>query len=82
MSRVSAPTGYELLQELRDRLGEELPVIFVSGERVDAYDRIAGLLLGAARTSSTSWRSLAWAATRRLWRACTRLAFDELVGRA
>lgn len=43
LPRVS---GYELLQELRDQLGPELPVIFVSGERVDRYDRIAGLLLG------------------------------------
>jgi DNA-binding NarL/FixJ family response regulator len=44
LPRVS---GYELLRELRDRLGDELPVIFVSGVRVDPYDRIAGLLLGA-----------------------------------
>src|SRR5262245_8163569 len=44
LPRVS---GYELLLELRDRLGDELPVIFVSGERIEAYDRIAGLLLGA-----------------------------------
>jgi DNA-binding NarL/FixJ family response regulator len=43
LPRVS---GYELLRELRDRLGEQLPVVFVSGERTDAYDRIAGLLLG------------------------------------
>jgi DNA-binding NarL/FixJ family response regulator len=44
LPRVS---GYELFRELHDRLGENLPVVFVSGERVDTYDRIAGLLLGA-----------------------------------
>jgi DNA-binding NarL/FixJ family response regulator len=44
LPRVS---GYELLRELRDRLDDELPVIFVSGVRVDPYDRIGGLLLGA-----------------------------------
>jgi DNA-binding NarL/FixJ family response regulator len=31
---------------LRDRYGPSVPVIFVSGERVDAVDRAAGLLLG------------------------------------
>jgi DNA-binding NarL/FixJ family response regulator len=39
--------GFELFQELRDRLGDELPIIFVSGERTEAHDRVAGLLLGA-----------------------------------
>ncbi len=40
-------SGFELYQELRDRLGEELPIIFVSGERTEPHDRVAGLLLGA-----------------------------------
>jgi DNA-binding NarL/FixJ family response regulator len=40
-------SGYELFEALRERLGEELPVIFVSGERTDHYDLVAGLLLGA-----------------------------------
>ena len=40
-------SGYEIYRELRDRCGEALPIIFVSGERVDSYDRVAGLLLGA-----------------------------------
>jgi DNA-binding NarL/FixJ family response regulator len=46
---VGAPgaSGFELYQELRDRLGEELPIIFVSGERTEPHDRVAGLLLGA-----------------------------------
>ena len=40
-------SGYEVLRELRDRCGEGLPIIFISGQRVDTYDRVAGLLLGA-----------------------------------
>ena len=38
--------GFEVCLELRDRCGRELPVIFVSGERVQAHDRAAGLLIG------------------------------------
>jgi DNA-binding NarL/FixJ family response regulator len=40
-------SGYEVYRELKDSCGETLPIIFVSGERVDSYDRVAGLLLGA-----------------------------------
>jgi DNA-binding NarL/FixJ family response regulator len=39
-------SGYEVCRRLHDTYGETLPVIFVSGERVDAVDRAAGLLLG------------------------------------
>jgi len=39
--------GYEVCRELRDRFGDEVRVLFVSGERIDALDRSAGLLLGA-----------------------------------
>ncbi|HET7856808.1 MAG TPA: response regulator transcription factor [Gaiellaceae bacterium] len=39
-------SGYEVCRELREELGEELPIIFVSGERTEAYDRTAGFLLG------------------------------------
>ena len=44
---TAAAGGFELYQELRDRLGEKLPIIFVSGERTEPHDRVAGLLLGA-----------------------------------
>jgi DNA-binding NarL/FixJ family response regulator len=40
-------TGYQVCQELRDEYGEGLPIIFVTGERTEAADRVAGLLLGA-----------------------------------
>jgi DNA-binding NarL/FixJ family response regulator len=39
-------SGYELFEALRERLGDELPIIFLSGARTDHYDRVAGLLLG------------------------------------
>jgi len=39
--------GFELCRELRDRHGESLPVIMVSGDRTTAHDRVAGLLVGA-----------------------------------
>jgi two-component system nitrate/nitrite response regulator NarL len=40
-------TGYAVCRELRDEYGEALPIIFVTGERTEAGDRVAGLLLGA-----------------------------------
>jgi len=39
--------GYAVCRELRDRYGDAIRIIFVSGERMDALDRTAGLLLGA-----------------------------------
>ena len=44
---VPGLSGYEVCRELRDRYGQELPIIFVSGARVEKLDRIGGLLLGA-----------------------------------
>jgi DNA-binding NarL/FixJ family response regulator len=38
--------GFEVCRELRDRFGDGLPVLFVSGERVAPHDRSAGLLVG------------------------------------
>jgi len=40
-------TGYEICRELRQRYGENLPIVFVSGERREAADRVVGLLIGA-----------------------------------
>ena len=39
--------GYAVCQELRDGYGETIPIIFVTGERTEPADRVAGLLLGA-----------------------------------
>ena len=40
-------SGYEVCRDLRARFGENLPIVFLSGERMEALDRIAGLLIGA-----------------------------------
>jgi DNA-binding NarL/FixJ family response regulator len=39
--------GYEVHRVLRGEFGDELPVIFVSGERTASFDIVGGLLLGA-----------------------------------
>lgn len=46
---ISLPdvSGFEVCRELRDEFGDDLPIIFVSGERIEAIDRAVGLLLGA-----------------------------------
>jgi DNA-binding NarL/FixJ family response regulator len=40
-------SGYDICRDLRQRYGEELPIVFVSGERREAADRVVGLLIGA-----------------------------------
>jgi DNA-binding NarL/FixJ family response regulator len=40
-------TGYQVCRELREEYGEAFPIIFVTGERTEPADRVAGLLLGA-----------------------------------
>src|SRR5262245_23877237 len=40
-------SGYEICRELREEFGEGLPILFVSGFRTEALDRVAGLLVGA-----------------------------------
>ena len=39
--------GYELFHRLREGAAPGIPVIFISGECLEPYDRVAGLLLGA-----------------------------------
>lgn len=40
-------SGYEVCHELKERFGALLPILFISGDRVESYDRVAGLLIGA-----------------------------------
>ena len=40
-------SGYAVCNELRQMLGQQLPIIFLSGERTESFDRVAGLLIGA-----------------------------------
>jgi DNA-binding NarL/FixJ family response regulator len=44
---LSGASGYEVCRELRESFGTDISIIFVSGDRTEAYDRVAGLLLGA-----------------------------------
>ena len=39
--------GFGLCRELREEFGNDLPIIFVSGDRTDPMDRAAGILVGA-----------------------------------
>jgi two-component system, NarL family, nitrate/nitrite response regulator NarL len=39
-------SGLEICRELRDLYGDELPIIFLSGARMEPFDRAAGLLVG------------------------------------
>lgn len=40
-------SGYEVCRALREEHGPALPIMFLSGERRESYDRAAGLMLGA-----------------------------------
>jgi len=40
-------SGYEVCHELKAKFGETLPIVFVSGNRTESGDRVAGLLVGA-----------------------------------
>src|SRR6266480_7428017 len=39
--------GYEICRALRDRYGDSIAIVFISGERTEALDRAGGLLIGA-----------------------------------
>lgn len=46
---VSLPggiSGYEVCRVLRTRYGREVPVLFLSGECTESFDRVAGFLIG------------------------------------
>jgi DNA-binding NarL/FixJ family response regulator len=45
--RLPGLSGYEICRQLRDEFRDEVEIIFVSGERTEALDRAAGLLVGA-----------------------------------
>jgi DNA-binding NarL/FixJ family response regulator len=45
--RLPGLSGYEVLRRLHEIMGRDLPVIFVSSERTETEDVVAGLLLGA-----------------------------------
>lgn len=39
-------SGYEVCRLLHEELGDDFPVVFLSGTRTESYDRVAGLLVG------------------------------------
>jgi DNA-binding NarL/FixJ family response regulator len=39
--------GYEICRALRDRYGDSIAIVFISGERTDPLDRAGGMLIGA-----------------------------------
>ena len=38
--------GYEICRALREDHGWDLPILFVSGDRTESFDKVAGLLIG------------------------------------
>jgi DNA-binding NarL/FixJ family response regulator len=49
LSEVRLPglSGYEVCRRLKDELDDDVPVIFLSVDRTEPSDKVAGLLLGA-----------------------------------
>ncbi len=45
--RLADISGYEVCRQLRQTHGEVLPILFVSADRTEPSDRVAGLLVGA-----------------------------------
>lgn len=39
--------GYEVCRRLRERGGDDIAIILISGSRTESFDRVAGILLGA-----------------------------------
>jgi DNA-binding NarL/FixJ family response regulator len=46
-TRLPDICGYELCRAFRHDFGDVLPILFVSGDRTEPSDRVAGLLIGA-----------------------------------
>ena len=40
-------SGYAVCNKLRETVGHNLPIMFLSGDRTESFDRVAGLLIGA-----------------------------------
>jgi DNA-binding response OmpR family regulator len=45
--RLGDISGYEVCRALRDEFGDALGIMFVSADRTDRCDRVAGLMIGA-----------------------------------
>jgi two-component system, OmpR family, response regulator len=45
--RLPGISGYEVCRRLREELGDRVAIVFVSADRVESSDRVAGLIVGA-----------------------------------
>jgi DNA-binding NarL/FixJ family response regulator len=45
--RLPDISGYEVCRRLQDTFGNDIAIVFLSGERTEEFDRTAGMLLGA-----------------------------------
>jgi DNA-binding NarL/FixJ family response regulator len=45
--KLPGVSGFEICRQLKDQFGRDLPVFLISGVRAEAFDRAAGLLIGA-----------------------------------
>ena len=45
--RLPGLCGYEVCHQLREEFGQALPIMFLSADRTEPLDRVAGLLIGA-----------------------------------
>jgi DNA-binding NarL/FixJ family response regulator len=46
-TKLPGMSGYAVCREFKDRLGTAIPVFFVSADRTESSDRVAGFLVGA-----------------------------------
>jgi DNA-binding NarL/FixJ family response regulator len=45
--KLPGVSGFEVCRQLKEQFGRDLPVFLISGVRAEAFDRAAGLLIGA-----------------------------------
>jgi DNA-binding NarL/FixJ family response regulator len=45
--KLPGVSGFEVCRQLKEQVGRDLPVFLISGVRAEAFDRAAGLLIGA-----------------------------------
>jgi len=75
--RLDDVSGYEVCRQLREEHGDELPILFVSGDRTESFDRVAGLLVGALEKTRRFYEALGF---REVWRG-SRSGTGTLTGR-
>ena len=84
--RLPGVSGYEVHHELRSRFGDDLPIIFISGERVESLDRAGDCSSGPTTMWSSPSRPTSWslecaASSRAPLRRARRDRGQKLTGR-